>query len=153
MEVPTAGTGNHAFTAGRVQIDQQIAVGIAHLAALVPAPHPGVAQRVRVALGIGGEHIRRHADSTSVTIRLASSTLLTCAMTPAGTGLMPGWRANSNQSSVISIQSPILKCITESRPTLATVNLSSAVIAVTLVATEALSRDHLNVAVPLAPPS
>ncbi len=90
---------------------------------------------------------------TKVRMRLASSTLFICAITPAGCGLTPGWRANSSQSSVISIQSPILKCITESRPTLATVSLSNAVIAVTLVATEALSRDHLNVAVPFGPPS
>ena len=54
--------GDHAFTAGRIQVDQQIAVGIAHLAALVPAPHPGMAQRFRVALGIRGEHIRAAAD-------------------------------------------------------------------------------------------
>ena len=73
-------------------------------------------------------------------------------MTPRE-GIDPRLARELRQSSVISIQSPMLKCMTESRPTLATVNLSSAVIAVTLVATEALSRDHLKVAVPPAPPA
>ena len=42
--------GNHTFAARRVEIDQQVAVGVAHLAALVPAAHAGVARRIGVAL-------------------------------------------------------------------------------------------------------
>jgi hypothetical protein len=54
---------------------------------------------------------------------------------------------------VISTQCPALKRSTASRPTLVTTSVSAAGISTTLVATEALSRDHLNVAVPGAPAS
>ena len=62
--------------------------------------------------------------------------------------------ASSRASSVISIQSPGWKLRTSSLPVLCTVSWlaePTAVIAVTAVATEPLSRDHLNVApVPVA---
>ena len=66
----------------------------------------------------------------------------------------PGRPFNSSQSSVISTQSLGENRSTLSLPVLATVRVVPPVITLTAVATEALSRDHLKVAVPDgAPPA
>ena len=53
---------------------------------------------------------------------------------------------------MISTQSPGLKRSTASRPVLATVTRTP-LVASTVAATVALSRDHLKVAFPIGPPS
>ena len=65
----------------------------------------------------------------------------------------PGRLCSSRQSSVTSTQSPSWKRSTSSRPMLSTVMRSRAgLMWLTREATVALSRDHLKVAVPSAPP-
>ncbi len=63
----------------------------------------------------------------------------------------PGRPCNSCQSSRISIHSPAWKPSTSSRPMLSTTRRLPPWISLTALTTVALSRDHLNVAVPSGP--
>jgi hypothetical protein len=65
--------------------------------------------------------------------------------------ISPARPLSSRQSSVISIQSPSAKLSTASLPRLSTTRCDKSMTLVTRDTTDALSRDHLKVAVPSGP--